>query len=54
MSCNCDNSLSENTAPPQGIRAIWEEYKIPICISGGAVLAVVLYGKFWKSKNKNQ
>jgi hypothetical protein len=43
---NCRNNLSENTTPPEGIKAIWEQYKIPISVSTVAVLAMILYGKF--------
>jgi hypothetical protein len=42
---NCNN-LSENSKPPEGMRAIWEEHKIPINVSTVAVLAIILYGKF--------
>ena len=54
MDCNCFNSLRDNKiVPPAGIRAIWEEYKLPICISGFAITGVILYGKFGGKKGKN-
>ena len=50
MNCNCKNGLSEGN--PEGIRAIWEEYKIPISISGAVIGGVVLYSKFGNKKQK--
>jgi len=40
MSCNCNNNLSEKTTPPTGAKAVWEEYKIPICLGGAAIVFV--------------
>jgi hypothetical protein len=37
------NILSD---PPSGILSVWEEYKFPICLSIGSLLAMILYGKY--------
>jgi len=47
MSCNCNNNLSEK---PEGVKAIFEEYKVPICVGGAAIAGVLLYKKFSKKK----
>ena len=52
MSCNCNNNLSEKTAPPTGAKAVWEEYKIPICLGGAAIGGVLLYSKLGKKQKK--
>ena len=58
LRCNCPHSsgrISDKSgSPPEGIVAIWEEFKLPICISGAAIMGVVLYGKFGDKKVKNK
>ena len=46
MSCNCNNSLMENGLKTEGIKSFLEEHKVPICVSGAAILGVFLYKKF--------
>jgi hypothetical protein len=45
---NCINKLNDDARPPEGIKAIWEQYKIPISVSVGAILTMLIYGKFGK------
>ena len=60
MSCKCENNLNDTetinnnkvVVPPEGIKAVWEEFKIPICISGIAISGMILYGKFGNKKKK--
>ena len=46
---NSINKLNDDARPPEGLRAVWEQYKIPITVSVGAILTMVLYGKFGNS-----
>ena len=60
MSCKCANNLNDTEAinnnkvvvPPKGIKAVWEEFKIPICVSGIAISGMILYEKFGNKKKK--
>jgi len=49
MNCSCNNNLSEK---PEGIKAIFEEYKVPICVGGVVICSVFLYRKFGNNKRK--
>jgi len=40
------NKLRDEMRPPEGIRGFLSEYKLPLTVSGLAVLAVILYGRF--------
>ena len=40
------NKLRDEMRPPEGIRAFLSEYKLPLTVSGLAVLVVILYGRF--------
>jgi hypothetical protein len=49
VSCSCKNSLNDNDIKPaEGIRAIWSEFKFPICVSGAVIFGMLIYGKFAK------
>jgi len=40
------NKLRDEMRPPEGVKAFLSEYKLPLTVSGLAVLAVILYGRF--------
>ena len=51
---HCSGLRLSDDAPPEGLGAIWEEYKVPICVSGVAISSALLYRKFGnKSKKKS-
>ena len=45
--------INDGGSPPSGVRAIWEEYKVPISISGLSIIGVLLYGRFGGRVSKN-
>ena len=53
MSCNCVNNLSEKVEVPTGMKALWLEHKVPICVSGAVILGAIGYGVFLRKKDKN-
>ena len=52
MSCNCNQHLAEMPPPPTGIKAIWSEHQVPICITGAVILGTIGYGVYKKKSKK--